>query len=469
MFAFGLDAVRGRLCDVLKTNSDYYGDIYAVGPKAVSISHPEDCKAVLGSHHFVKGDMYQAFALLGDMILTTKSAELAKTRRKQLSLVFSNNHIRQMEPMILDCGIKSIKRKWDSLLASSSSDEATVNYMNDFFLAIFDILGVHGFSQRFNALQDGNTDIIHWIESYNKLSMYCIMLGSLMYVFPFTLFTGKLIKELKGFTAFANSVINERKVMLKSGKAEKPNDFLQAYIDTEDPDSAIKMTPDQITAEVVLLFIGGTDNTTWTMVWTLHYIMLYPEVHRKVVNEVRSKFPRDHTITYAEGKANLAYLEGCIYESMRIQPVSGFFLPRTVPKGGATFQGHFIPGGALIGPSVVGSHHHRESWANPHEFKPERFISNEAAKQNVFSFGGGVRVCPGKQLAHYEMVTILANIFKDYDIDIPHDALFRPEIVDKFGSPIAMPPLHNSTIGAKYPERDCRIVVKHAPADAWKS
>ncbi|KAJ2841536.1 hypothetical protein GGI22_007853, partial [Coemansia erecta] len=272
-----------------------------------------------------------------------------------------------------------------------------------------------------------------------------------------------LVKNKDEFVAFGNAATERRREMLRYGKMEKPKDILQAMIDAEDPESRIRMTQKQITAETIGFLIAGTDTTSLTMGWTLHYMMLYPDVYKRAVQEVRSKFPRDHTITYAEGRANLPYLDACIYESLRIRAVTGVFLARIVPEGGATFQGHFLPAGTRIGVNIAGANHHKETWDNPRQYMPERFLGEgEKKKQSVMSFSYGVRICPGKNLALYEMMTILANLLKEYDLELPSDALFRPENVGKDGYPIAMPRTQSLTVLPRYMERDCRVVIRRA-------
>ncbi|KAJ1987630.1 hypothetical protein EDC05_005724 [Coemansia umbellata] len=92
---------------------------------------------------------------------------------------------------------------------------------------------------------------------------------------------------------------------------------------------------------------------------------------------------------------------------------------------------------------------------------PERFINNDAVKQNIFTFSGGARVCPSKMLAHYKTLTILANIVKNYDFSILQGALFKPDKVDESGNPIIMPIKQNSTVGPENFKRDCRVVIKY--------
>ncbi|KAJ2737819.1 hypothetical protein GGI20_006371 [Coemansia sp. BCRC 34301] len=190
--------------------------------------------------------------------------------------------------------------------------------------------------------------------------------------------------------------------------------------------------------------------------------MLYPDAYRRATAEVRNAFPRHHTITYAEGKARLPYVDACLCESLRIRAGTGFPIPRVVPEGGATFQGHFLPAGTLVAVSICGANYHQGTWKNPRRFMPERYLDNEKARNNIMSFSLGPRICPGRNLALYEMMTIIANLLKDYDFALPDDALYTPDRLDKHGNPAAMPSTHYLTVGPKHPERDCQIIITPA-------
>ncbi|KAJ2612609.1 hypothetical protein H4S08_002618 [Coemansia sp. RSA 1365] len=328
-------------------------------------------------------------------------------------------------------------------------------------LTSFDTIGALGFGQRFHALRDNTSKIIDWVHSTAMLCGLRLIFRDVK-AFPAGLFTKKLVKDVDEFVAFSNAATDKRKDELSSGLIEKPKDILQAMIDAEDPNSKIKMTRSQITAENIAFLLAGTDTTSLTLSWTIHYLLLYPHIYQKAVSEVRSRFPRHHLITYSEGKAQLPYIEACIYESLRIRAVSGATLPRVVPKGGATFQGYFLPGGTQINVNIAGANHHQQTWETPRRFMPERFIENEASKHNVFTFSSGVRICPGRKLAFYEMMTILANLLKDYDIRMTEDSLFVPEKLDMHGYPKTMPCAQNLTVGPRHIDRDCRIIISAA-------
>lgn len=61
-------------------------------------------------------------------------------------------------------------------------------------------------------------------------------------------------------------------------------------------------------------------------------------------NEVRSAFKAYEDID-ATSTTPLKYLKAVAQEAMRVYPPLPFALPRVVPEGGATVDGHFLPGG----------------------------------------------------------------------------------------------------------------------------
>ncbi|KAJ2840427.1 hypothetical protein FBU31_000423 [Coemansia sp. 'formosensis'] len=457
-----LQALFGLIGTFSKDEYYHRGDIFTMAPSAVAICNPTDCRAVLNNPLFVKSYIYKGFDGHESNILSMRFPELARIRRRQVGPAFANGYLNDMEPTILECGITALKAKWDKQIASLSSGMATINYSMHFTLATLDIIGALGFGQRFDCLRDDNSKVVHWVENYNQLAIARVIFGGPESSFA-NLVLRRLVKSKKEFMAFGAVAAELRRQQLCQEDFEKPKDLLQILIDDQHPDCKVPMTYTQVIDEIIIFLIGGVDTTSLTLTWTLHYLLLHPEVYRKVTEEVRREFSRHHLITYAEGKARLPYLDACIYESMRIHPTTGAPMPRVVPKGGATFQGHFLPEGTMVSVNTCGVNHHKGTWSNPRKFMPERFLDDEKAKNSILTFSAGVRICSGRVLALYEMTTILANLFKDYDFALPADSLFTPSRLDEHGNPVVMPQFQALTIGPRYPERDCRVVVSSAP------
>ena len=68
-------------------------------------------------------------------------------------------------------------------------------------------------------------------------------------------------------------------------------------------------------------------------------------------------------------------------------------------------------------------HHDPDTWKNPTEFHPERFLEESgdlAAKPDSFlPFMAGRRVCLGESIAKPEMLLIVISIFQRFHISSP--------------------------------------------------
>ncbi|KAJ2006982.1 hypothetical protein GGI04_001694 [Coemansia thaxteri] len=460
-----LDALLGRLANACEEDYYEFGDIYVTGPGVVVISNPDDCRAVLSTHKYTKNKFYQAFALIEDNIFTTQSADLASLRRRQLKHTFSHAYLSQMEPALLKRGILALEQRWDNLIANSGNHRAQIQYEAEFARMSIDVIVALGYGQSLHILGTSHEQVARWVHDYNVLAMVKLIVPFAC-TWPFSLLISALLKSKSEFVASVTAAANMRREQLQAIKAagqKRPVDILQALLDGEDPESRAKMTATQVVAENIAIIVASTDIVAQTLTWTLCYIMLYPDTYHRATEEVRNAFPRRHIINYGEAKARLEFTEACLFEALRIRAATGVFLPRIVPKGGATFQGHFLPAGTELGVNVAGANHHQPTWNNPRRFTPERFLDNEKAKQDVFSFSLGARMCPGKNLALFEMLPTIANLLKDYDFTLPADALFTPDRLDTHGNPTVMPRSHRFTsVGPTYPDRDCQVIIRRA-------
>ncbi|KAJ1946259.1 hypothetical protein GGF37_001271 [Kickxella alabastrina] len=446
---------------LMKKHNKLYGGIFIMSPRRVAICDPKDSQVILGTHAFLKDKRYSNVELMEPNMFLTVDPELNKQRRRQIGPSMSLASLKHMEPAILEAGPKQLHAKWDRDIEQSKDGQtARICYHSDFVLMTFDVISSLGFGHAHRSLTSGDTRVAKWVKS----TFVLIFLQAIMPVIKsmfFRRFVAKsLYSEFDAFFALSTQAVDNRKKLLANlaSNEDKPKDMLQSYIDAEDPESRIRMTSGQVITETIISLLAGSDTSSNTLAWTIHLLLLHPHYLARVVKEVREAFDRDHLIIYSESKASLPFLEACIYESLRLIPVTTT-LPRFLPRGGATLHGHSIPEGYNCSISISAVNTNPEVWERPDEFYPERFLDNEANKRTVLTFSAGVRVCPGKNLAWMEIQSTMANIFNKYDLELPEDALFTPDRVDESGLPILMPCTVASTCVPKFPERDCVVVV----------
>ncbi|KAJ2643930.1 hypothetical protein GGF44_000919 [Coemansia sp. RSA 1694] len=451
-----------------KADFGKYGDIYVAMPNAVTICNPADIRTLLGDAAVPKADYYKTLRFTGtENTVSARDFELANSRHRQLGPYFNPSYLSKMEQKIMDHGVVSIKNKWDGLIALASDGRAEVNYCDDFLYLAFDTIGVLVFGRQIKELSINDAPTARWVAN---MILY-LGVRAMFQLLPSWL--AKVIlypweDRYNRFIAYAHESVASRRQLVaaqasKGQEHKVPVDLLQAFIDAEDPSSKIRMDSKQIHGECVLMMMAGSDTVSGTLTWAVHLLMLHPEHYRRAIAEVRGQFAQDHVITYSEGRAQLPFVEACLHESLRLSPITGGLLPRVSPKGGTTIQGHFIPEGTLIFVNMFAANNHPAFWDKPRLFNPQRFLDNDSARHNVLTFSFGKRVCPGRQLAWWEMLTVFANILKDYDWELPADYKhLGPGVLDKHGYPRQMDETQFIIIKPARPERDCRLVVsKH--------
>jgi cytochrome P450 len=441
--------------------ADYntYGDIYVHKPNGISISDPKDIRAVLSSQQFRKTDIYKTLDILDNpSVFTTTDPTHASSRRRQIGPFLNHGYLSRMEPLVIRYSILAIKRKWDERLQETGGMPITVNYRNDTQYATFDTIGALAFGREFNSLANDDPKVIRWIEA---TGFYLGMTKNFPFlnVYPFSRLISKQKSMFDAFIDYSKDSVAKRKDLLSNRAEEKPIDLLQAFIDAEDSESKIKMQPHEVQTESIAMQLAGSESTSFVTSWVIHLLTLYPNHLNRVIQEVRGRFPLGHLIVLAECRTELPYLEACIYETLRYSPITSGFMPRISYNNGVTIQGHYIPPGVEVAINLIGVHNNKKVWKDPHLYDPTRFLNDPDAQRNVFAFSYGHRNCIGRHLAFMEIMIIIANIFKDYDISLPEDTIYGPHNIDEFGHPRIMPTRSTLFTTPKYPERDCRLVI----------
>jgi cytochrome P450 len=111
------------------------------------------------------------------------------------------------------------------------------------------------------------------------------------------------------------------------------------------------------------------------------------------------------------------------------------------------FEGHTIPARAFVNYSSWASHHLPDVFADPDEFRPERFAPDAKAalaKGAYVPFGGGSRTCIGMRFGQLEVRTIATLILQRFTLSLPGDFQLTirqmPTISPKDGLPMRVHP-----------------------------
>lgn len=208
---------------------------------------------------------------------------------------------------------------------------------------------------------------------------------------------------------------------------EPHSDILQWIIDHEDK-SGERLSYAMLEQEALSPVFAGSDSTAMLLrVMTLQ-IATNPRVYAKLMAQIDAADHAGHLSDipqYGELRQHVPYLDSLLRESLRIYPIVGSPIYRSVPSSGVTIDGHFIPGGTDLGISQWAVARNRAIFGDDADlFRPERWtddVSLEAKKKrdsgDVF-FGGGPTMCTGRNVAQLEAWKIITELFRRFDIQV---------------------------------------------------
>jgi cytochrome P450 len=117
--------------------------------------------------------------------------------------------------------------------------------------------------------------------------------------------------------------------------------------------------------------LAGTDTTTLFFTMIIYYIGKYPEIHRKVREEINAVIKSDEDITY-ENLKKLTYIDWIQYETTRMYgPVNGVFF--RVAAEDNYLKDLPITKGTVVSTQPRGNHFNHKYFKDPNVFRPERW------------------------------------------------------------------------------------------------
>ncbi|PVZ97387.1 hypothetical protein BB558_006652, partial [Smittium angustum] len=327
-----------------------------------------------------------------------------------------------------------------------------------------DIISELALGNNIHSIRDGG----HYIIDFVNIEMQLMaMRSAIPFLTILSFIIPKIMKlRIQGIN-FSLDAIKERKKLIEENRYKsKRDDILHMYITAINSTNQKLLSDSELISELLLMIGAGTDTTSTTMTWILHFYMLYPDVYKKVVDEINDAFPdKSKPIRHQEARKNLVYFTATVYESMRLQPVSGSPTYRMSSEEGVLLEENiFIPPNTEMGLFIQGAHMDEDIWKNSKSFNPDRFLGEEGEKlkKEVLVFGAGVRICPGRNLAWLEILTILPNLIRKYEFKLPEESILGPQHVDEItGEPILAKSRAYIVTAPKYPQRDCNIVISH--------
>ncbi|KAA8527154.1 hypothetical protein F0562_008617 [Nyssa sinensis] len=291
-------------------------------------------------------------------------------------------------------------------------------------------------SRFFLGLEDND----HRIEKFAELSDgMTVGLHSMPIYFPGTVFYHSK-KSAEAMRQLVQQLIKEKKAAMSSGI--QMHDILSHMILSSNPSEGRFVSDMEISSLSSALVVSGFTTPATALAIVMKYIVERPEIYEKIRAEqleISESKKSGETLNW-EDLQKMKYTWHTLLEVMRIiPPFQGAFREAL---SDFTYEGYTIPKGWKVYWTITTTNKNPECFPEPEKFDPTRFES--PPPYTFVPFGGGLRVCPGKEYTRLVMLIFLHNLVKNFKWEVlaPDENMIGTVIpTPAQGFPIRLQPL----------------------------
>jgi cytochrome P450 len=198
----------------------------------------------------------------------------------------------------------------------------------------------------------------------------------------------RFVRRLKAADALLLEEIARRR---REPDLEDRTDVLSLLLRAVDEDGR-PMTDRELRDELFTMLGAGHETTATGLAFAFDLLLHNPETLARLRSEL-------------EGGEGDAYLDAVVKETLRLRPVIDA-TERTLTKP-RVVAGWELPSGVKVYPGIALVQMREDLYPRAREFRPERFLDEQAESYTWLPFGGGIRRCLGAALALAEMAEVL--------------------------------------------------------------
>jgi len=231
-----------------------------------------------------------------------------------------------------------------------------------------------------------------------------------------------------GFTDLIDSSENMLKFVKKAvteHKATYSDDYARDFIDVylkemkkrEKPEEISSFSDEQLVVTGTDLLFPAATTVSATLNFAMVFLLNYPEVQRKMQQEMDNVVGRDRLPTL-DDRARLPYNEAFLREVMRKQTLVPMSVVHRATED-TELNGYFIPKDTAMVLNLWSFHNDPNFWGDPEVFRPERFLDEKGAllkKDYSLPFGAGKRLCAGETFARQTMFLIVSALIQNFTL-----------------------------------------------------
>ena len=374
-------------------------------------SHPEYVKHILqeNNKNYTKQSFdYQLLKwVVGEGLLTSEGDYWLRQRRL-IQPAFHRKRIHGFGRLMTETTLEMLDR-WDAPKYQQQAFDVSKEMMR----LTLAIVGKALFSQDISQ----EADIVgqSFTTANQRISGYFRQTIPIPLSWP-TVSNRKFHAALAEMNRVVTEIIRDRQEALQAGE-EVPDDLLTTLLEARTEDTGSAMTEQQLRDEVITLLLAGHETTANALSWTWYLLSKTPAVTKQLNAELEDVL-QGRTPTIAD-LSDLTYTGMVIQEALRLYPPAWIISRKSLEED---VLGNFLlPPGSRVSVSPYVVHRHPLFWENPQGFDPQRFSSERSEGRHSFAyfpFGGGPRLCIGRDFALTEARLVLATVAQRYQLNL---------------------------------------------------
>ncbi|MED6130391.1 hypothetical protein PIB30_000901 [Stylosanthes scabra] len=213
-----------------------------------------------------------------------------------------------------------------------------------------------------------------------------------------------------------------------------------------DPNAQVRLTRNDIKAFFLDIFLAGTDTSSVALQWSMAEILNHPTILKKLKAEIDGVVGSTRLVNESD-VPNLPYLQAVVKEVLRLHPTAPFALRQSAED--CIINGFHVKAQTRTLVNVYAIMRDPQSWHNPQDFIPERFLDADQANDDTIKtsvndfryipFGFGRRGCPGSSLALTVIQATIAALIQCFEWKIKGGDKVNMEEGSSFSAGLAKP------------------------------
>jgi len=229
-----------------------------------------------------------------------------------------------------------------------------------------------------------------------------------------------LEKSLLAVREFAHEMIerSRQRIAANPELAKHPTNLIEALLVSRDEDGST-YSDDEIYGNAIVALLAGEDTTANTIAWMIHMLTLHPGAQQRMQQEIDQALGGNLLWQQLEDADRLTYIDAVTNETLRLKPVAPLIF---LCANEDTMLGNLR---LKEGTNVIMALRHlstrSEEFSDPDAFDPDRWLQGgkQQRGENLppMPFGGGPRMCPGRNLAQMEIKSVMAMLARNFQVE----------------------------------------------------